>query len=65
MRLEATAALLGLRDLGGKLTTRSRAMVGHAEAICQMLFGYVVAFVSQPFRSRQPAWQVLSCCKGG
>ena len=25
----------------------SRAMVGHAEAICQMLFGHVVGFVSQ------------------
>ena len=63
--LEATAVLLGLQDLGGKLTTGShigvilrqslailwvmlklsRAMVGHAEAICQMLFGHVVGFV--------------------
>ena len=54
--------LLGLQDLGGKLTTEShigvilgpslaflwvmlklsRAMVGHAEAICQVLFGHVV-----------------------
>ena len=25
----------------------NRAMVGHAEAICQMLFGHVVGFVSQ------------------
>ena len=59
MHLEATAVLLGLQDLGGKLTTGnhigvilgpslailwvmlklSRAMVGHAEAKCQMLCG--------------------------
>ena len=25
----------------------SRAMVGHAEAVCQILFGHVVGFVSQ------------------
>ena len=65
--LEATAVLLGLQDLGGKLITGShigvilgpslailwvmlklsRAMVGHAEAICQMLLGHVVGFVPQ------------------
>ena len=53
--------LLGLQDLGGKLTSSwgqvwpflwvilklSRAMVGHVEAICQMLFGHVVGFASK------------------
>ena len=63
MHLEATAVLLGLQELttgshigvilGPSLAILwvmlklSRAMVGHGEAICQMLFGHVVGFVSQ------------------
>ena len=59
MHLEATAVLLGMGDLGGKLTTGkpcwqlSRAMVGHAEAIRQMLFGHVIGFVSQSALSQK------------
>ena len=65
VHLKATAVLLGLQDLGGKLTTGShigvilgpslailrvmlklsRAMAGHAEAICQTLLGHIVGFV--------------------
>ena len=83
MHLEATAVLLGLQDLGGKLTTGShigvilgpslailwvmlklsRAMVGHAEAICQMLLGHVVGFVSQsvlPQKHQDFKWVLAS-----
>ena len=55
MHLEATAV-----DLGGKLTSgkpywrdfgakfgHSVAVVGHVEAICQILFGHLVGFESQ------------------
>ena len=84
MHLEATAVLLGLQDLGGKLTTGShlgvilgpslallwamlklsRAMVGHAEGICQMLFGHVVGFVFQSALS-SGFWQaMLDPCQG-
>ena len=60
VHLEATAV-----DLGGKLTSGkpslailwvmlklSRAMVGHVEAICQILFGHVVGFVPKVLSPR-------------
>ena len=42
----------------------SRAMVGHVEAICQMLFGHVVGFVSQSAPSQKHQdfkWGLASC----
>ena len=90
MHLEATAVLLGLQDVGSKLTTGShiglilgrslailwvmlklsRAMVGHAEAICQMLFGHVVGFASQSalpqmHQDFQGFWQAMLVPCGG
>ena len=94
VHLEVTAVLLGLQDLGGKLTTGShigvilgmlgpslailwvmlklsRAMVVHAEVICQMLFGHVVGFVPQRALSPRSIkvlsgfWQVMLDLFGG
>ena len=42
----------------------SRAMVGHVEAICQILFGHVVGFVSQsapPQKHQDFMWVLASC----
>ena len=57
---------LGCRILGagqiGVILGPSRAMVGHAEAICQMLFGHVVGFVSQralPQKHQSGFWQAM------
>ena len=44
----------------------SRAMVGHVEAICQMLFGHVVGFVPQSalFEKREDFKWVLASYVG-
>ena len=78
MHLEATAVDLGgkltsgkpyWRDFGPSLAILwvmlklSRAMVGHVKAICQILFGHVVGFVSQsapPQKHQDFKWVLAS-----
>ena len=75
MHPEATAVLLGRgqvdyrRHPGPSLAIlwvmlkQSRAMVGHAEVICQMLFCHVVGFVSQsalPQKHQDFKWVLAS-----